>query len=97
LRAARVWPKSVSMVMTMEPHMGARVVKASEFKATCLKLMDEVNETGEIIVITKNGKPVAELFPPRGRRRSPFGLHKGEGYVLDDVDRGTGEEWEAER
>ena len=33
----------------------ARTIKASEFKAKCLKLMDEVAENGEEIVITKNG------------------------------------------
>lgn len=38
-----------------------REIKASEFKAKCLKLLDEVNETGEAIVITKRGKPVARL------------------------------------
>lgn len=36
-------------------------VKASEFKAKCLALMDEVARSGEPILITKNGKPVAEL------------------------------------
>ena len=34
-----------------------RTIKASEFKARCLKLMDEVAENGEEIVITKNGRP----------------------------------------
>ena len=36
-----------------------QTMKASEFKAKCLKLMDEVNETGEEVIITKNGKPVS--------------------------------------
>ena len=36
-------------------------MKASEFKAKCLGLMDEVAEHGGEIVITKNGKPVAKL------------------------------------
>ncbi len=40
-----------------------RTVTASEFKATCLKLMDEVAESGEEIVITKNGRPVSRLVP----------------------------------
>ena len=42
---------------------GVRTIKASEFKAKCLKLMDEVAETGQEIVITKNGKPVSRLAP----------------------------------
>ena len=40
-----------------------RTVKASEFKAKCLKIMDEVAATGEPVVITKYGVPVAQLVP----------------------------------
>ena len=49
------------------------MIKASEFKAKCLKLMDEVAENGEEIVITKNGKPVAKLTAYWARPTSFFG------------------------
>lgn len=52
-------------------------IQASEFKAKCLALMDSVATTGDIWVVTKNGKPVAELRPYSGQRIShPFGLHR---------------------
>ena len=55
-----------------------QTIQASEFKARCLALMDQVAASGEILVVTKNGKPVAELHPYRGARAtSPFGLHPG--------------------
>lgn len=38
-----------------------RTIPAGQFKARCLKLLDEVAETGETIVVTKRGKPVARL------------------------------------
>lgn len=38
-------------------------ISASEFKAKCLSLLDEVAETGEAIVVTKRGEPVARLVP----------------------------------
>ena len=38
-----------------------RIIKASEFKAKCLALIDEVARTGNAIVVTKNGKPLVEL------------------------------------
>lgn len=38
-----------------------RTVPAGEFKQTCLRLLDEVGESGEPIVITKRGKAVAQL------------------------------------
>ena len=36
-------------------------ISASQFKARCLGLMDQVAASGEVLVITKNGQPVAEL------------------------------------
>jgi antitoxin (DNA-binding transcriptional repressor) of toxin-antitoxin stability system len=61
-------------------------IQASEFKAKCLALMDQVARTGETIVVTKNGKPVAELRAHRPPRvASPFGLHKGQSAILGDV------------
>lgn len=38
-----------------------RTIPAARFKAQCLKLLDEVAETGETIVVTKRGKPVARI------------------------------------
>jgi prevent-host-death family protein len=61
-------------------------IQASEFKAKCLALMDQVARTGETILVTKNGKPVAELHPHRPPRiKSPLGLHKGQSVILGDV------------
>jgi prevent-host-death family protein len=53
-----------------------QTIQASEFKAKCLALMDGVATTGEVLVITKNGKPLVELRPYMGgKANSPFGLH----------------------
>lgn len=40
-----------------------REIPASEFKAKCLALLDEVAETKETLVVTKRGKPVAQIVP----------------------------------
>jgi prevent-host-death family protein len=74
-----------------------KTIKASEFKAKCLKLMDEVAETGETIVITKNGRPVAQLGPVVERPKTLLGLHKGQITILGDIIEPIDEEWEAER
>lgn len=42
---------------------------AAKFKASCLELMDRVATTGEEVVITKRGKPVAKLVAVRRRER----------------------------
>ena len=41
-----------------------RTIAISEFKATCLKLLDEVGRSGETLVITKRGVPIAQVGPP---------------------------------
>lgn len=43
--------------------MRTRTIAAAEFKAHCLALMDEVARTGDTIVVTKRGKPIAQLVP----------------------------------
>ncbi len=75
---------------------GPRTIKASEFKAKCLKLMDEVAETGEEIVITKRGRAVAKLLPVRRRRGAPFGLYRDQIRILGDIGAPIDVEWNAE-
>ncbi|MEX0674727.1 MAG: type II toxin-antitoxin system Phd/YefM family antitoxin [Gaiellaceae bacterium] len=41
----------------------AREIAAGKFKAQCLALLDRVAATGEEIVVTKRGKPVARVLP----------------------------------
>jgi len=72
-------------------------ISAAEFKAKCLKLMDQISRTGKPIVITKRGKPVAKLVPATPAPRKPlFGCMAGtvtyEGDLLAPLD----VEWEAE-
>lgn len=70
-------------------------IQASEFKAKCLALMDEVAATGKILVVTKNGRPVAELHPYSGQRvASPFGLHKSVVIKGDIVESVSTDDWE---
>jgi prevent-host-death family protein len=40
-----------------------KILTASRFKARCLALLDEVAETGESLVVTKRGRPVARVAP----------------------------------
>ena len=70
-----------------------RTMKASEFKAKCLRLMDEVAECGEEIVITKNGRPVAKLAPYRRKPKMPFGRNRENIRILGDIVSPIPEEW----
>ena len=75
---------------------GVRTIKASEFKAKCLQLMDDVAESGEEIVITKRGKPVAKLAPWHDRRGAPWGRYRDIIQIHGDIISPVDVEWEAE-
>ena len=77
-------------------HAGTRVMKASEFRAKCLKLMDEVADSGEEIVITKHGRPVSRLVPYRERPKSLFGIHRGKMEIRGDIVAPIDVDWDAE-
>ncbi len=83
--------------MTMVMTMVIKTIKASEFKAKCLRLMDEVAETGKPLIITKNGKPVAQLGPVVARATTLAGAHAGKIRILGDIISPIDVEWEAER
>ena len=72
---------------------GPRTIKASEFKAKCLKLMDEIAESGEEIVITKNGRPVSRLLPYREKTRMAFGRNRDNIRILGDIVEPMPAEW----
>ena len=53
-------------------NMKERVLSASEFKARCLACLDEIEHSGESIIVTRRGRPVAVLGPVQHRvRKSP--------------------------
>ncbi len=50
--------------VTMVMSQAFREITATQFKARCLRLLDEVAETGETLIVTKHGRPVARVEPP---------------------------------
>ena len=75
--------------------MTTKTVKASEFKAKCLQYMEEVKETGDEILITKNGEPVSRLVPVKHKPKTLFGAHRGKIAVKGDIVSPLDIEWEA--
>lgn len=72
-----------------------QTIKASEFKAKCLNLMDEVRQGGEEIIITKNGKPVSVLKAYHTIPETLFGLHAGKVQSKDDLIAPVDTDWDA--
>lgn len=63
----------------------AITIKASEFKAKCLALMDEVARTGKPLLVTKNGKPIAELRAHVPANGPALGILKNQLEITGDL------------
>ena len=62
-------------------------ISATEFKARCLALFKEL-EARKLtrVVVTRRGRPVAELVPPRAAVPSLWGAMRGSVKVAPGVD-----------
>lgn len=70
-----------------------KVITATEFKAKCLRILDELDSQG--VVITKRGQPVAKVTPvPRVDNSQLIGSLKGKVVVKGDLF-STGRKWNA--
>ena len=74
--------------------MDKQLVKASEFKAKCLRLIDAVASNGEELVITKHGKPMARLVPYRERPETLSGIDAGILRIVGDIVEPIDADWE---
>ncbi|SKA24150.1 prevent-host-death family protein [Enhydrobacter aerosaccus] len=63
-----------------------KTMKASECKAKFLGVLDEVASTHERVIVTKNGKPVAEIVPFVERPKTIVGALKGSVIHMGDLD-----------
>ena len=72
-----------------------REFMASEFKAKCLKIIDEVSETGEQVTVTKHGVPMVRVVPIVERPKSMYGVDKGKIKILGDIVSPIDVEWDA--
>jgi prevent-host-death family protein len=85
----------VTILVTMRARrrQAPSEIKAGEFKAKCLELMDVVARTGASIVITKRGAPVARLVPAREPSTSIFGFARGSFEEISDIVASASPEW----
>jgi prevent-host-death family protein len=76
-------------------------VPVSKFKATCLALLERVRRTGEPLLVTRRGEPLAEIIPPPPSigRETWLGKLRDTGTIKGDVisPASTEREWEALR
>lgn len=63
-----------------------KTMPAGEFKARCLRVMEEVKKYRTPVIITKKGKPVAKLMPPDEPRKDIFGCMRDRFTYVGDVE-----------
>jgi prevent-host-death family protein len=68
-------------------------IAAGEFKAKCLKLLDQVAEDRKPLVITKRGRAVAKLVPMEPEVKL-FGALRGSVTYMGDIISPLENEWE---
>ena len=77
-------------------HMYA--IPISKFKATCLRVLENIRQSGETVLITKNGKPIAMVSPPNmSTLEKGFGYFRGKFTITGDIISPISdqEEWDA--
>jgi prevent-host-death family protein len=76
-----------------------KTMPAGQFKARCLKVMDEVQSTREPVVITKKGRPVAKLIPATEAADDFLGKLSGSMKIVGDITQPIEdpEAWDARR
>jgi prevent-host-death family protein len=73
-------------------------IAISEFKATCLAVLERVRRSGQPVLVTRRGEPVAEIVPPSPRAGSVpwLGSARGSGHIIGDLVAPAAEEGEWE-
>jgi prevent-host-death family protein len=77
--------------MTMGDDHGTirdmKEIPISKFKATCLAVLENVRKTKRPVLVTRFGKPVAEVVPasPQPPQRRILGLGSGQGEIRGDI------------
>ncbi len=74
----------------------SKVMKATEFKAGCLAVMDQIAATGETVILTKRGRSMVRLSPATNPPKRLCGFFKGRIRTTGDIIAPADGEWAVE-
>ncbi|MDO9529441.1 MAG: type II toxin-antitoxin system prevent-host-death family antitoxin [Syntrophales bacterium] len=79
--------------------MKEETIAISKFKATCLAVLNKVKQTGQPVLVTRRGEPIALIEPPPKpqMRESWLGMFRSRGTITGDIvsPAVSSREWEA--
>jgi prevent-host-death family protein len=63
------------------------MIPISKFKATCLSLLDRVKKTGQPIIVTRKGEPIAQVISPPAPKKTAswLGSYKSSGKITGEI------------
>jgi prevent-host-death family protein len=61
-------------------------MSASVFKVRSLSIIDDVQATGEPVIVTKRGEPVVKVVPVESEKDDIFGFMAGKGKIVGDIE-----------
>ncbi len=70
-------------------------ISLPEFEANCLFFLEQVNKSGEPLILLKNGTPFTRILPCQPKKKSLYGMHKSKIQIRGDIISPIDEEWEA--
>jgi prevent-host-death family protein len=70
-------------------------IPATEFKAHCLALLEEVRQTRQSLLVTRHGKPVAEISPYTPKNDAGENPLKGSILYQGDLISPLNEKWDS--
>ena len=77
------------IVLTMDSDQGTdcsmEEIQISKFKATCLAVLDRVGRMRKPALVTRFGKPVAQILPPPSPVGEWIGVMQEDGDIRDDL------------
>ena len=88
----------ISDFVKVQERLDMEEMAISKFKATCLAVLERVRKTGEPVLVTRFGHPVAEIVAPGGiKPLRRLGTMAGTGRIIGDIVGPIGDEsdWEA--
>jgi prevent-host-death family protein len=86
------------VILLLHKELSMQEIAISKFKATCLAVLERVRKTGESVVVTRFGQPIARIVPPaQPAKRIQLGGGVGTGKILGDIVGPIGDisDWEA--
>jgi prevent-host-death family protein len=77
-----------------EEKISMRKIAAGTFKARCLRIMQQVQATGETVMVTKRGAPLVNVTPVAAETDDIFGCMADKVKIIGDIESPIPVEWE---